>query len=173
MIFVFILLSNIIFRKTERERESESEIAPARKERERERERAHRRRPTSLRFHRRPRDFALRTHKPIFDFAGEPRSRHKPKAFDPEPEPSTHRSLTQSLRPTSLQLRRGPRAFDFVRNPRTNLSLSLCDFDFCVILIFVVVVMVWVVGFACLPLVVAFDCRSLLPWVELEFRWWV
>ena len=28
-----------------------------------------------------------------------------------------------------------------------------------------------VVGFACLPLVVAFDCRSLPPWVKLEFRW--
>ena len=30
-----------------------------------------------------------------------------------------------------------------------------------------------VVGFACLPSIVAFDCRSLLPWVELEFRWCV
>ena len=45
MISVFILPSNIIFRKTERERERErerecvSEIAPVRRERERERER--------------------------------------------------------------------------------------------------------------------------------------
>ena len=31
----------------------------------------------------------------------------------------------------------------------------------------------WVVTFACLRSVVAFDCRSLLPWVELEFRWCV
>ena len=37
MIFVFILPSNIIFRKTERERETEGEIVPACKERERER----------------------------------------------------------------------------------------------------------------------------------------
>ena len=181
MISVFILPSNIIFWKTERERVSE--IAPARKEREREREReeeerAHHRRPTSLRLRRRPRDFALQTHEPIFDFASEPR------AFDPKPEPSTHRSSTQSLRPTSLRLRRQPRAFDFAGNPRTDLSLSLCNFDLCVILIFVVVVVVWVVvfwwffccvvvGFACLPSVMAFDCRSLLPWVELEFRWCV
>nr|POF21345.1 hypothetical protein CFP56_43470 [Quercus suber] len=27
----------------------------------------------------------------------------------------------------------------------------------------------WVVAFACLPSVVAFDCQSLLPWVEMEF----
>ena len=29
------------------------------------------------------------------------------------------------------------------------------------------------VGFACLPSIVAFDCRSLLSWVELEFWWCV
>ena len=88
-----------------------------------------------------------RTQEPIFDFAGKPRAQitHEPRAFDPEPEPSTHRSSTQSLRPTSLRLRRRLRAFDFAKNPRTD--LSLCDFDFCVILIFLVVVVVWVVVF--------------------------
>ena len=124
MIFVFILPSNIIFRKTERV--SESEIAPAHKERERKRkrerereeeERAHRRRPISLRLHQQPRDFAPRTHEPIFDFPGEPRA-FDPPIFDPKPlnhEPSTS-SATQSLR-----LRQNP----------MNQSLFLCDFDFC------------------------------------------
>ena len=136
MIFVFILLSNIIFRKTERERENESEIAPVRKERERER--AHHRRPTSFDF---AGDPETSRHEPTNQSSTllanpEPRSCHEHRAFDLEPEPSTHRSSTQSLRPTSLQLYRRPRAFDFTGNPRTDLSLSvrfwfLCDFDFC------------------------------------------
>ena len=146
---------------------------------ERERERAHHRRPTSFDF---AGDPETSRHEPTNQSSTllanpEPRSCHEHRAFDLEPEPSTHRSSTQSLRPTSLQLCQRPRVFDFTGNPRTDLSLYA-------ILIFVVVVVVWVVvfwwfsycvvvGFACLPLVVAFDCRSLLPWVKLEFRWCV
>ena len=128
MIFVFFfLLSNIIFRKTERERENESEIAPVRKERERERERAHRWRPTRFDFAGDPETLHHElTNQSSTSLANpEPRSRHEPRAFDLEPKPSTHRSSTQSLRPTSLRLRRRPRAFNFVGNPPTDLSLSL------------------------------------------------
>ena len=56
MISVFILPSNIIFRKTERERESVSEIALARKERESPLPATH-----ELRLRRRPRDFTPQT----------------------------------------------------------------------------------------------------------------
>ena len=125
-------------------------------------------------------DLETSRHEPVFDFAHMPRAQTTPqtrslrpraRAFNPpifNLEPSTS-PATQSLR--------------LCRKP-TYRSLSLCDFDFCVILIFVVVVVVWVVvfwwfsccmvvGFACLPSIVAFDCRSLLSWVELEFRWCV
>ena len=146
MISVFILPSNIIFWKTERERERRESPSPAT-------QKLHTMNP--------------RTHEPIFDFAGEPRARaFNPPIFNLEPSTSP---ATQSLR--------------LCRKPIYR-SLSLCDFDFCVILIFVVVVVVWVVvfwwfsscmvvGFACLPSIVAFDCRSLLSWVELEFQWCV
>ena len=71
MIFVFILLSNIIFRKTEREWEWDH----ARVQRERERERESPSPAThELWLRRWPKDFAPRTHKPIFDFAGKPRA---------------------------------------------------------------------------------------------------
>ena len=115
MISVFILPSNIIFRKTERERV-----------------RVRSRLRTSLRLCWRPRDFAPRTHEPIFDFTGESRAQITPRtqslrprvrAFDPpifDPEPSTHEPST-SPATQSLRLRRKP----------MNRSLSLCDFDFC------------------------------------------
>ena len=106
--------------------------------RERERERAHCRRPTSFDF---AGDPETSGHEPTNQSSTllanpEPRSRHEPRAFDLEPKPSTHRSSTQSLRPTSLQLCQRPRVFDFTGNPRTDLSLSvrfsfLCEFDFC------------------------------------------
>ena len=65
-----------------------------------------------------------------FDFAGEPRAQitsSTSSIYEPIYE-LTNRSSTQSLRPTSLRLRRRPRAFA----PRTHrpISLSLCDFDF-------------------------------------------
>ena len=140
MISVFILPSNIIFRKTEWE--SESEIAPAHKERERKRERE--------------RERERKKREPIagdpwaFDFTGDPEtSRHEPtnksSTSPANPEPSTHWSSTQSLRPMSLRLRRQPKAFDFAKIPRTNLS-------FCVILIsvwFWFLLLLWWCGWWC------------------------
>ena len=155
MISVFILSSNIIFWKTESERVRVRSCPRVKRERERGRRESPLLATHELQLHWRPRDFAPRTHELVFDFTHMPRAQIMPR--------------TQSLR-----LHRKP----------TNRSLSVCDFDFCVILIFVVVVVVWVVlfwwfsccvvvGFACLLSVVAFDCWSLLPWVELEFRWCV
>ena len=78
-VFFFFLLSNIIFRKTEREREWEWDRARA--QRERERERAHRWRPTS------------------FDFAGDPEtSTHEPSTL-----PATQ-SLRLHRKPTNRSL---------------------------------------------------------------------
>ena len=123
IISVFILPSNLIFRKTERERERER-VSPSPA-------------TTSLRLRRRPRAFAPWTHEPIFDFAGKPRAQitHEARAFDPrafnfagnsEPltSPETHE-------PISL----------FVR------FWFLCDFDFCCCCggVLVVVGFVWVV----------------------------
>ena len=133
MISVFILPSNIIFRKRKREREWEWEWDCARaqreRERERERERGRRESPSpathELRLRRRPRDFAPRTHEPIFDLAGEPRAQITPR--------------TQSLRPRARARAFDPLIFDLEAStlPETHepISLSvrfwfLCDFDF-------------------------------------------
>ena len=84
--------------------------------------------------------------------------------FDDQEEAQIARSsptidLAFDLAPLDLAARSHLRAI----SASTHRSLS-------VILIFVVVV--WWCGSG-VWVVVAFDCRNLLPWVELEFRWCV
>ena len=76
----------------------------------------------------------------------------------------SHHTARSRLRLISLS-----RDLTFNSEPSTHRSLThqslfLCDFDFCCCC-------GWC-GSGVL-VVVAFDCRSLLPWVELEFRWCV
>ena len=118
MIFVFILPSNTIFRKTERE--CEWDRARVQREREEE-ERAHCRRPTSFDFagnletsHTNP-DCRLtstsnRTQIAPFDFASEPRGQDR--------MPSTSQTSHPSTLPTS-------HAFNFVEMAPIALSLRL------------------------------------------------
>ena len=105
--FPFLFYLQISFSEKQRERERE-------REREEE-ERAHRRQP---------RAFAPRTHEPIFNFAGEPRAQITPwtQSLRPRAKASTHRSSTHGLRPTSLRLRRWPRAFAPWTHEPTNQS---------------------------------------------------
>ena len=104
MIFVFILLSNTIFRKTNRERERVcvNEIAPARKEREREKREpiaddprastspaTQRLRATNP--DRRSTSTSNRTQITPFDFTGEPRGQDRtPSTLHPSTSPTSH-----------------------------------------------------------------------------------
>ena len=111
MIFVFILLSNTIFRKTKRERECVWVRSRPRAKRERERERERRESPLptthELRLHRRPRDFAPRT-----QIAVRLRLRIAPKSH-PLTSPANLEAKIARLRLCTLQLRR-------LRTPSTS-----------------------------------------------------
>ena len=104
-----------------------------------------------------------------FDVVGEPRApvrrSHAPDRtglVDRSTAPiAPRRLISPSLDLASARSRLRPRAF----NPPISLSLS-------VILIsmwFWFLLLLWWCGSGVL-VVMAFDCRSLLPWVELEFR---
>ena len=136
----------------------------AQRVRERERERARAREEARSRLRRRRRSpdrrFRVRrSHATVRRSRGSPdrtlQSDNRTLQFDDQEEAQIARSS-----PTiDLAARSRLRAI----SASTHRSLS-------VILIFVVVV--WWCGSGVL-VVVAFDCRNLLPWVELEFRWCV
>ena len=130
------------------------------RERERERERAREEAISRLRRRRRSPDRRFRVWRSHTTVR---RSRGSPdrtlQSDDREEAQISRSSPTIDLAPLDLAAQSRLRAI----SASTHWSLS-------VILIFVVVV--WWCGSGVL-VVVAFDCRSLLPWVELEFRWCV
>ena len=125
-----------------------------RRERGRERERARKRKP----------DHA-------FDIVGE--AQIVVSGSDDRTLQSDDREEAQIIRSSSTIARSSPTidlAFDLAARSHLRAISASTHRSLSMILIFVVVV--WWCGSGVL-VVVAFDCRNLLPWVKLEFRWCV
>ena len=102
-----------------------------------------------------------------FDVAGEPQA---PVRRSHAPDLADHTVQTVASRRSHRAARSRLQSRLCSISPSTHRSLSLC-----VILIsvwFWFLLLLWWCGSGVL-VVVAFDCQSLLPWVELEFQWCV